>query len=114
MTPATLTVNYSKIEPRVVNWNIPATYTLGGKFDVWIVYNVRVMGLSDNNVHQVFILEGAADMMGTPMPYKWIGDLPPDFKMPVPEDLTSTDWQQLVSPPIVPTTAENGFDANGF
>ena len=54
-------------------------------------------------------------MMGTPTAYKWIGDSPPDFEMPVPADLTGTDWQQLVSSPAgVPTTEENLFDENGF
>lgn len=110
-----ITVDYGTLIPRIVDYDIPEDYTHGEKFDVRIAYNVQVTGLSDNNVHQVFILEGAADMMGTPTPYKWIGDSPPDFEMPVPEDLTGTDWQQLVSPPAgVPTTPENDFDENGF
>ena len=72
-------------------------------------------GLSDNNVHQVFILEGAANVMGTPTPYKWVGASAPDFNTAVPDDLTGTDWQQLSSPPAgVPITPENDFDENGF
>ena len=109
------TVSYNTIVPRLVDYDIPATYTPGEFFDVRVAYNVRVTGLSDNNVHQVFLFEGAADTMGTPTPYKWTGDTPPDFEMPVPEDLTETAWQQLQSPPAgVPITAENDFDENGF
>ena len=109
------TISYNTIVPRLVDYDIPENYTPGANFDVRIAYNVQVTGLSDNNVHQVFLLEGAADMMGTPTPYKWTGDSPPDFDVAVPEDLTGTDWQQLQSPPAdVPTTAENEFDANGF
>ena len=108
-------VDYSTVLPRIVDWDIPADYTPGETFDVRVAYNVKVTGLSDNNVHRVFLLEGAADTMGTPTPYKWTGDTPPDFEVPVPEDLTDTDWQQLQSPPAgVPITAENDFDANGF
>ena len=110
-----ITVNYGTRVPRLVDYDIPANYTPGKNFDVRIAYNVRVTGLSDNNVHQVFLLEGAADTMGTPTPYKWIGDTPPDFEVAVPDDLTGTDWQQLQSPPAgVPITAENDFDENGF
>jgi len=109
------TFAYDTRAPRIVDYDIPANYTVGDPFDARIAYNVRVTGLSDNNVHQVFILEGAANMMGTPTPYKWIGTSPPDFNAAVPEDLTGTDWQQLVSPPAgVPTTEENLFDENGF
>ena len=113
------TVNYGTLIPRIVDYDVPENYTPGAKFDVRIAYNVRVTGLSDNNVHQVFILEGAANMIGTPTPYKWTGTQPSDLRAflqeDLPDDLTGTDWQQLESPPAgVPTTAENGFDANGF
>ena len=109
------TVSYNTIVPRLVDYDIPANYTPGAFFDVRVAYNVRVTGLSDNNVHQVFLFEGAADTMGTPTPYKWTGDTPPDFKMPVPDDPTETDWQQLQPPPDgVPVTAENDFDENRF
>ena len=108
-------VDYSTVVPRIVDWDIPADYTPGETFDVRVAYNVKVTGLSDNNVQQVFLLEGAADTMGTPTPYKWTGDTAPDFEVPVPEDLTETDWQQLKLPPAnVPITAENDFDENGF
>ncbi|RKU20994.1 hypothetical protein C6499_22505 [Candidatus Poribacteria bacterium] len=109
------TFAYDTRAPRIVAYDIPANYTEGENFDVRLAYNLRVTGLSDNNVHQVFILEGAANMMGTPTPYKWVGASPPDFNAAVPDDLTGTDWQQLTSPPAgVPTTAENDFDENGF
>ena len=115
VTITPITVNYDTRVPRIVNYDIPASYTPGEPFDVRIAYSARVTGLSDNNVHQVFILEGAANMMGTPTPHKWIGDSPPDFTVAVPDDLTDTDWQQLASPPVgVPITAENDFDENGF
>lgn len=115
VTVTASTVTYDTRIPRIVDYDIPADYTVGEKFDVRVAYNVLVTGLSDNNVHQVFLFEGAADTMGTPTPYKWTGDTPPDFEMPVPDDLTGTDWQQLQSPPAgVPTTAENDFDENGF
>lgn len=113
------TVNYNTSVPRIVDYDIPENYTPGAKFDVRIAYNVQVTGLSDNNVHQVFILEGAANVMGTPTPYKWTGTKPSDLRAflqeDLPDDLTSTDWQQLQSPPTgVPTTAANLFDENGF
>ena len=109
------TVSYNTIVPRLVDYDIPANYTPGEFFDVRVGYNVRVTGLSDNNVHQIFLLEGAADTMGTPTPYKWTGNTPPDFEVSVPDDLTGTNWQQLQSPPAgVATTAENDFDENGF
>ncbi len=115
VTVTASTVTYDTRVPRIVDYDIPADYTPGKKFDVRVAYNVLVTGLSDNNVHQVFLFEGAADTMGTPTPYKWMGDTPPDFEVPVPDDLTGTDWQQLQSPPAgVPTTAENDFDENGF
>ena len=115
VTATPKTVSYNTIVPRIVDYDIPENYTPGENFDVRIAYNVKVTGLSDNNVQQVFLLEGAADTMGTPTPYKWTGDTAPDFEVPVPDDLTETDWQQLQSPPAdVPTTAENDFDANGF
>ena len=116
-----VTVAYNTIVPRIVDFDIPADYTPGEFFDVRIAYNVRVTGLSDNNVQEVFILEGAANTMGTPTPYKWTGTPPPDSELrdflqkELPDDLTETDWQQLQSPPAsVPTTAENDFDENGF
>ena len=112
---SSITVAYSTVIPRIKNFDIPANYTPGQKFDVRIAYNVQVTGLSDNNVHQAFILEGAANVMGMPTPYKWVGASAPDFNAAVPDDLTGTDWQQLQSPPAdVPTTAENDFDENGF
>ena len=115
VTATAKTVAYATIVPRIVDYDIPANYTPGENFDVRLAYNVRVTGLSDNNVHQVFLFEGAADTMGTPTPYKWTGNTPPDFEVPVPDDLTGTDWQQLQSPPAgVPVTAENDFDENGF
>lgn len=109
------TVAYNTMVPVVENFEIPSAYVAGENFDVRVAYNVRITGLSDNNVHEVFILEGAANMMGTPTPYKWIGNSPPDFEESVPADLTETDWQQLQSPPAgVDITPENGFDENGF
>jgi len=119
ITPTSKTVNYNTVVPRIVDYDIPENYTPGAKFDVRIAYNVQVTGLSDNNVHQVFILEGAANVMGTPTPYKWTGTQPSDLRAflqeDLPDNLTSTDWQQLQSPPTgVPTTAENLFDENGF
>lgn len=107
-------VAYNTTAPEIVDFDIPASYTPGENFDTRIAYNVRITGLSANNVQDVFILEGAAEFM-TPTPYKWVGTSPPDFAVPVPDDLTGTDWQQLQSPPAgVPTTAENDFDENGF
>ena len=119
VTVTASTVTYDTRVPRIVDYDIPADYTVGEKFDVKIAYNAPVTGLSDNNVHQVFILEGAANIMGTPTPYKWIGAEPSDLRAfletAAPDVLPSPDWQQLQSPPAgVPTTAENDFDENGF
>lgn len=119
VTATPKTVNYGTLVPRIVDFDVPSDYTPGKNFDVRLAYNVRVTGLSDNNVQQVFILEGAANMMGTPTPYRWTGAKPSDLRAflqeTLPDDLSSTDWQQLQSPPAgVPTTAENNFDGNGF
>ena len=48
--------------------------------------------------------------MGTPTPYKWIGTSAPDFTVAVCDDLSGTDWQQLVSPPPIPSTEPQGWD----
>ena len=112
-------VNYSTAVPRIVDFDVPAGYTPGENFDVKLAYNTLVTGLSDNNVQDVFILEGAANMMGTPTPYKWTGAEPTNLRTflqtAAPDDLTGTNWQQLQSPPAgVPQTADNDFDEDGF
>lgn len=114
-----LTVAYSTVVPIIVDFDVPADYTPGEHFDVKIAYNTLVTGFSDNNVQDLFILEGAANMMGTPTPYKWTGAEPTDLRTflqtDAPADLTGTDWQQLQSPPAgVPQTADNDFDEDGF
>lgn len=115
VTATPITISYNTTVPQIVDFDIPADYTPGKNFDVRVAYNARVTGLSDNNVHQVFLFEGAAETMGTPTPYKWTGSTPPDFTTPVPDDLTGTDWQQLQSPPAgAPTPGSNDFDENGF
>lgn len=122
MTPITVAFNSSV--PAIVDFDVPANYAPGENFDVKIAYNTLVTGFSDNNVQDLFILEGAANMMGTPTPYKWTGTEPSDLRTflqtAAPPDLTGTNWQgtgwqPLESPPPgVPTTADNDFDENGF
>ena len=114
-----LPVTYNTTVPRIVDFDVPADYTPGEHFDVKIAYNTLVTGFSDNNVQDLFILEGAANMMGTPTPYKWTGAEPTNLRTflqtDAPADLTGTDWQQLQSPPAgVPQTADNDFDEDGF
>ena len=112
MTPAMLTVNYSTIKPRIVNWDIPANYDRGVPVDIRIAYNVPVTGWNLNNIqNKIFILEGAN--LGSDLPYKWTGDSPPNFNDPVPADLTDTDWELLDAPPPGASTEKRGFDANG-
>lgn len=109
------TVSYNTTVPQIIDYDVPADYTPGEHFDVKIAYNTLVTGLSDNNVQDVFILEGAANMMGTPTPYKWMGAAPTNLRnfleTAAPDDLTGTDWQQLQSPPA---STDPAYDANDF
>ena len=114
VTVAAKTITYDTRIPRIVNYDIPPDYTVGEKFDVKMDVGIVATGLHANNVQDVFILEGAANMMGTPTPYKWTGTKPPNLQTVLPDDLTSTDWQQLKSPPAgTPTPGSNNFDADG-
>ena len=108
-----LPVAYNTTVPKLVNWDIPANYDLGSPVDVRVAYNSVVSGWHVNNTQtEIFILEGAN--LGSDLPYKWTGSAPPNFKAPVPADLTGTDWQLLKTPPAGdPTPNQNGFDADG-
>ena len=108
------TVNYGTLAPRIVDYDIPENYTVGEKFDVKIDVGTVATGLHANNVQDVFILEGAANLMGTPTPYKWTGTKAPNLQTVLPDALTGTDWQQLTAPPAgKPTPGRNNFDADG-
>ena len=114
VTVAASTVTYDTRVPRIVDYDIPADYTAGEKFDVKLDVGIVATGLHANNVQDVFILEGAANLMGTPTPYKWTGTKPPDLQEVLPDDLTSTDWTALESPDAnLPRTQENNFDETG-
>lgn len=78
-----------------------------------MAYNTVVSGWHVNNTQtKIFILEGVN--LGTALPYKWTGSTPPNFKEPVPADLTGTDWELLATPPAGnPTPGMNGFDDDG-
>lgn len=107
------TVSYNTLVPRLVDYDIPANYSLGAPVDVRVAYNTVVSGWHVNNTQtEIFILEGAN--LGSDLPYKWTGNAPPNFKEPVPADLTGTDWELLATPPAGdPTPGMNGFDADG-
>lgn len=107
------TVNYNTITPRIVDYDIPANYSLGAPVDVRVAFNVSVTGWHANNtLTEIFIEEGVR--LGTPLPYKWTGTSPPDIHAPMPTDLTDTDWTLLATPPAGnPTPNQNGFDAEG-
>ena len=107
-----LTVAYNTTVPKLIDWDIPANYALGAPVDVRVAYNTVVSGWHVNNTQtEIFILEGAN--LGTALPYKWTGRTPPNFKEPVPADLTGTDWELLATPPAGnPTPNQNGFDAD--
>ena len=109
----TLTVAYNTTVPKLIYWDIPANYDLSAPVDVRVAYNSVVSGWHVNNTQtEIFILEGAN--LGSDLPYKWTGDSPPNFKAPVPADLTGTDWELLATPPAgKPTPNQNGFDADG-
>jgi len=108
----TLTVAYNTTVPKLIDWDIPANYSLGAPVDVRVAYNSVVSGWHINNTQtEIFILEGAN--LGSDLPYKWTGSSPPNFKEPVPADLTGTDWELLATPPAGnPTPNQNGFDAD--
>ena len=97
-----ITVNYDTRVPTIVNYDIPANYVIGEKFDVRIALNVPATGWHANNtLTEIFIEEGAR--LGTPLPYKWTGAEPSDLRaflqIALPNDLTGTDWQVLETPP---------------
>lgn len=107
------TVNYDTRTPRIVDYDIPANYTHGAKFDVRVAYNVPVTGWHVNNTFtEIFIEEGAH--LGAALPYKWTGSSPPDFETPVPDDLTGTDWQLLATPPGGHQGAWHGEEAQYY
>ena len=109
-----LDVNYGTLVPRIVDYDIPASYSRGAPVDIRVAYNIIVTGWNANNTITnpgIFELEGAN--LGTPLPYKWVGSAPPDFDEPVPADLTDTDWQLLATPPGGQPTPENNFDDDG-
>lgn len=108
------TVNYGTLVPRIVDYDIPASYSRGSPMDIRVAYNIIVTGWNANNTITnpgIFELEGAN--LGTPLPYKWVGSSPPDFDEPVPADLTGTDWQLLATPPGGQPTPESNFDDDG-
>ena len=108
-----ITVPYDTRVPRIVNYDIPENYTLGAKFDVRIALNVPATGWHANNtITEIFIEEGAR--LGTPTPYKWTGNTAPDFNTAVPDDLTSTDWQVLATPPGGHAGAWHGEEGKYF
>lgn len=100
VTVAASTVTYDTRVPRIVNYDIPAEYQIGEPFSVRVALNVPVTGWHANNTFTeggIFLPEGA--YLGAELPYKWTGTSPPDFTVPVPDDLTNTDWQLLATPP---------------
>ena len=108
------TVAYNTIVPRIVDFDVPASYALGSPVDVRVAYNIIVTGWHANNTITnpgIFELEGAN--LGSPLPYKWGGSSAPDFDEPVPANLEGTDWQLLDTPPGGQPTAENDFADDG-
>ena len=107
------TVNYNTIVPRIVDYDIPANYSLGAPVDVRVAFNVRVTGWHVNNtLTEIFIEEGV--LLGSALPYKWTGTSPPDIHAAMPADLMGTNWTLLATPPAGdPTPGSNGFDAEG-
>lgn len=109
-----LKVDYNTTVPRIVDYDIPADYDLGSPVDIRVAYNTIITGWDANNTITnpgIFELEGAN--LGTPSAYKWVDSTPPDFDEAVPDDLTGTDWQGLMTPPGGAPTPENNFDDNG-
>ena len=126
VTVAAKTVTYDTRIPRIIAYDIPENYTAGEKFDVKIDVGVVATGLHLNNVQDVFILEGAANLMGTPTPYKWIGkntdntpkkpNLQADVvdEVSIDKSMIGENWQRLAGPDAnLPRTAENDFDETG-
>lgn len=91
-------VPYGTIVPKIVDYEIPGSYTFGENFDVLVEFNTLVTGWHLNNTFaEIWIEEGAR--LGTPVPYKWTGANPPDIHAAVPDDPTTTDWQILQAAP---------------
>lgn len=107
------TVSYNTIVPRLVDYDIPANYSLGAPVDVRVAFNIPITGWHVNNtLTEIFIEEGV--LLGTALPYKWAGTSPPDIHAAMPADLTGIDWTLLATPPAgTPTPGSNGFDADG-
>lgn len=90
-------VAYATTVPELIDWEVPAAYARNQKFRILLAFNTVVTGWHLNNtLTEVWIEEGA--YIGTPTPYKWIGNPPPDIHAEVPDTLPN-DWQQLAAPP---------------
>ena len=89
ITCTVITVTYDTYQPFVFDQDVPAIYEANKRFYVRIAMNVIASGLHLNNVQDVFILEGAANTMGTPTPYKWVGASPPNLHADMPEGVAS-------------------------
>lgn len=102
-------MNFSTLIPRIIDTDMPS-YTPGARYDAKIAYNVEVTGLSGGNLSSVFQFEEAAARAGTPTGYKWVGTSPPNLETVEPDDLSTTDWEQLDA---APTTDDGQFDESG-
>ena len=131
VTATPLDVPYGTVVPRIVDYEIPASYALGSPVDIFVGYNVEVTGWNANNPIDnpgIFEMEGAH--LGTPSAYKWVGDSRPNFEtlsksMPNlriedtgqydatknNEALLALGWQPLAPPPGGTATPDmNGYD----
>ena len=112
VTATPLDVDFDTRAPRIVNF-VSDPVVPEERLTFRIALNTVVTGWHQNNtVPQIW--KETAGHPGTPLPYKWVGTSPPDFDVDVHEDLTTTDWQLLASPPAgAPTPSMNGFNDDG-
>ena len=95
-----LTVNYGYITPFILDSDIPNEYVVGENFDIKMAFNTKVTGIANNNIQDVFILEGAN--LGTPDAYRWVGTSVPNIHDKLPDTLPA-EWTLL---PSLPTLEE--------
>ena len=130
-------IPFNNIEPEITETRVSGSVKETQVLNILVAFNTEITGWHQNNTigvpdrlapgipDGVFQFRGAN--LGTPSPYKWIDDDPPNLDTAVPaaadelkdidelnQLLLSHHWQLLAAPPEgTPTPGSNGFDAYG-